>query len=511
MNDSQMTSEKFITLSREYVDDVMGDRKIRITKEHYYIFAISNFIATKEHFLKKNNNSNKVIFNRIDNINILPMIVEFYNSIKSKNKGFTVPSIQSAKDTIIIIPSGIYDDEEYLALYIFNDIRNALSHFGNYEIIENNGEYTMFIKTKNFSTISIPIELFDFIAFYINSYNEGKDAVDDIFENYLIYKESKDNKKYYKYESKNAINKIVNLLAKTQIRIKQKTQTLTKNKGGYDSHEHIDEVLDEFIYNYGEKTSNEILNKIRKAKLSEEQMLEILVELNIRFRAEKRLTNKKIDNCIENLEEILKLDRKSTSLYSHSIILFTHRKEPDKKNAQEVLSLVNRIKNDIMSIEIGSLEKLDNNDRKEILEKYKQSIENLLKELPNLIRINEHKYRNSIVHNNINFEGNKLHFWDQKDNTNPNENHKFDIYKTKEAYNSELKSIENYNWNVGEMTIEELFSIFNQYYDTDIVNEMTGKLWNINQFDNELLKWNMSIYEFLDNINKKIQEFQRGH
>ena len=61
------------------------------------------------------------------------------------------------------------------------------------------------------------------------------------------------------------------------------------------------------------------------------------------------------------------------------------------------------------------------------------------------------------------------------------------------------------------MTIEELFSIFNQYYDTDIVNEMTGKLWNINQFDNELLKWNMSIYEFLDNINKKIQEFQRGH
>ena len=116
-----------------------------------------------------------------------------------------------------------------------------------------------------------------------------------------------------------------------------------------------------------------------------------------------------------------------------------------------------------------------------------------------------------IFHNNINFEGNKLHFWNQKDNTNHNDIHTFDIYKTKEAYNSELKSIENYNWNVGEITIEELFSIFNQYYDTDIVNEMTGKLWNINQFDNELLKWNMSIYEFLDNINKKIQEFQRGH
>ena len=32
-------------------------------------------------------------------------------------------------------------------------------------------------------------------------------------------------------------------------------------------------------------------------------------------------------------------------------------------------------------------------------EKYKQSIERLLKELPNLIRINEHKYRNSIFHN----------------------------------------------------------------------------------------------------------------
>ena len=510
MNDSQMTSEKFITLSREYVDDVMGDRQIRMRKEHYYIFAISNFIATKEYFLKTNVRQKTVIFNRTDNINILPMIVEFYRTIKSMNKGFPIPSIQSVKRQIIIIPSSIYDDEEYLALYFFHQIRNSLSHFGNYEIKEKNGEHIVSITNVRLNVIDIPVELFDFVAFYINSYNTGIDAVDDIFENYLIYKESKDNKKYYKYESKNSIQKIANLLSKTQIRIKQKTKTLTKNKGGSVSNKYLDEVIDEFIDNYG-KTANEILIKIDNSKISDKEKLEILLELNIQYRAEKRLTSKKIDNCIENIETTLKLDRKSASLYSHSTVLFANRKEPDDTNAQTVLSFINRVKNDIMSIEIGDLEKLDNNSRKEILEKYKQSIESLLKGLPNLIRINEHKYRNSIFHNNIKFENQQIHFWNQKDNNNPDDIHTFDIYKTKEAYNSELKSIENYNWNVGELTIEELFSIFNQYYDTDIVNEMTGKLWNINQFDNELLKWNMSIYKFLDNINKKIQEFQREH
>jgi len=133
----------------------------------------------------------------------------------------------------------------------------------------------------------------------------------------------------------------------------------------------------------------------------------------------------------------------------------------------------------------------------------------ILEELPNLIRIDEHKYRNSIFHNNIKFENSRIHFWNQKDNTNSNDIHTFDIYQTPETYNSELKSIENYNMNVGEITIHELYNILSHYYKKDDVNELIGKLWNINLFDNELLKWNMSIYDLIDNINKKIKELSR--
>ena len=507
MNDSKITSEKFIALSREYVDDVMENRKIKVRKEHYYIFAISNFIATKEHFLKKNIRRKECIFNRIDNINVLPMIVEFYNSIKSKNKSFKEPSIQEIKNKIKIIPDDEYDDEEYLSLYMFQEIRDTLSHAGNYEIKEKNGEYIVSITNNNLNIIDIPIELFDFIAFYINSYNNNTE-VEEIFHNYLIYKQSKDNEKYYKYESKSAIDKIVELLSKTKIRIKQKSNTLTKSRGASNSEEYIEEVLAEFIYNYGAQ-SDEILDKLRKANMSKEVQLEFLLQFNIHNRATKRLTNIKIEQCIKNIESILKLDRKSASLYSHSIILFTNREEPSNTNAQSILSSVNKIKSEILSIKIDILEKLDNNDIKKILVEYKQAVQKILEELPNLIRIDEHKYRNSIVHNNIKFENPRIHFWNQKDNTNANDIHTFDIYQTPETYNSELKSIENYNLNVGEITIYELFKILSHYYQKDEVNELIGKLWNINQFDNELLKWNMSIYDLFDNIDKKIKELSR--
>jgi len=507
MNDSKITSEKFIALSREYVDDVMEDRKIKVRKEHYYIFAISNFIATKEHFLKKNIRRKECIFNRIDNINVLPMIVEFYNSIKSKNKSFKEPSVQEIKKKIKIIPDGEYDDEEYLSLYMFQEIRNALSHAGNYYIKEKNGEYIVCITNDNSNIIDIPIELFDFIAFYINSYNNNTE-VEEIFYNYLIYKQSKDNEKYYKYESKSAIDKIVDLLSKTQIRIKQKSNSLTKNRSGSNSEEYIEEVLAEFIYNYGEQ-SDEILDKLRKAKISKEEQLDFLLQFNIHNRANKRLANIKIEQCIENIKSMLKLDRKSASLYSHSVILFTNREEPSNTNAQEILSSVNKIKKEILSIKIDDIEQIDNAGRKKILVDYKQVMIKILEELPNLIRIDEHKYRNSIFHNNIKFENSRIHFWNQKDNTNSNDIHTFDIYQTPETYNSELKSIENYNMNVGEITIHELYNILSHYYKKDDVNELIGKIWNINLFDNELLKWNMSIYDLIDDINKKIKELSR--
>ena len=134
----------------------------------------------------------------------------------------------------------------------------------------------------------------------------------------------------------------------------------------------------------------------------------------------------------------------------------------------------------------------------------------MLEELPNLIRINEHKYRNSIFHNNVKFRNGKIHFWNQKDNTNISDIHTFDIFKTPETYNLELKEIEEFNINIGEITIAELLDILSQYYDMDTVNEMIGKLWNINQFDNELLRWDMSINDFICNLSKKIKELTFG-
>ena len=510
MDENKITSERFISLSREYVDDVMEDRKIRIRKEHYYIFAISNFIATKEYFLKKkiDRSGTRIIFDIANDIDILPMIVEFYNIIRSKNKNFQDTPMVKVMEKIEIIPYGEYTDYEYRALYFFHEIRNALSHAGNYEIKEKSGECIVSIKNINSNEIDISMELFDFIAFYINSYNTGTD-VEDIFENYLIYKQSKDNKKYYRFESENAINKIAQLLSKTKIYLKKKEHNLTRNISGSNRKEYIDEILDEFRCNYGEE-SYIIFNKIENANISDEQKLELIIELNLVFRASKRISSVKIDKCIENIKSMLRLDRKSASLYSHSIILFANRKEPDDTNAQRVKNSINQIRRDILSINIENTEKLDNAKKKEVIEKYKQAIENMLEELPNLIRINEHRYRNSIFHNNVKFEIGKIHFWNQKDNTNPSDIHTFDIFKVPQIYNSELKSIECNNINVGEITIAELFDILSQYYEIDEVNETIGKLWMVNQFDNELLKWNMSINDFLCNLTQKIKELSFG-
>ena len=184
MYDDIIMSDKLITLSRDFVDDVMGDKIIIIRKEHYYLFAISNFIATKEYFLKKisEKGRSKVIFDYDKNNDILPMIIEFYNSIKINNQHFTEPSITFVKNKINIIPNGIYSDDEYMALYFFHEIRNSLSHAGNYVIKRENNKTVVCIN----NLINIPLELFDFIAFYINSYFDGVD-VNEIFQNYLIY------------------------------------------------------------------------------------------------------------------------------------------------------------------------------------------------------------------------------------------------------------------------------------------------------------------------------------
>ena len=157
METTILTPERFITLSREYVDDMMDGRNIRITKEHYYIFAISNFIATKEYFLKKNNKEKICVFDY--NEDILAMMVEFYNDIKSKNKGLIEQPIDEIKKKITINQAPSYSKEEdektdYQALYLFNEIRNSLSHPGNYTIKEINGDPLVTIKTQNLGIFS---------------------------------------------------------------------------------------------------------------------------------------------------------------------------------------------------------------------------------------------------------------------------------------------------------------------------------------------------------------------
>ncbi len=519
MNNDRITSERFITLSREYADDIMGERRIKIKKEHYYIFAISNFIATKEYFMKKRINQRRTIniFDRTNNNNILEMMVEFYKKIKSNNS-FREPPLTDIRRSIIIYPDNDYTDKEakkyYSALFLFNEIRNSLSHAGNYVIKEINNERIVSIKTTNLNTIDVPVELFDFVAFYINLYINGTDNPEVIFQNYLIYKQSKDNKKYYNFESDNATNRIAKLVAKTKNRINKKTytntKTITRNRNGSSSKEYIDVVIDEFIDDYG-YNSIEILRELEKANISDEEIMDILTEYSIIARANKRLSSIKIDKCINNIEEMLTLDRKSSSLYSHSIILFTNRPEPRNTNAQEVEHNIKKIiKNDFLSIEINDIEKLNNRQKKKIIKKYKNAMEKLLIELPNLIRINEHKYRNSIFHNNLRFSNGEIHFWNQKDNTNINDIHTFDIFKTPKIYNLELKNIENFNMDVGEISISELFYILEQFNNQDEIDKMQAKLWNVNHFDYGLLNWNKSINSFIDNLNKKLKEYSYG-
>ncbi len=510
METTILTPERFITLSREYVDDMMDGRNIRVTKEHYYIFAISNFIATKEYFLKKNNKEKICVFDY--NEDILAMMVEFYNDIKSKNKGLIEQPIDEIKKKITINQAPSYSKEEdektdYQALYLFNEIRNSLSHPGNYTIKEINGDPLATIKTQNLGIFSIPIDLFDFIAFYINSHNHEENN-DTILSNYLIYKASQNNRKYYSFESKNAINRITKLLSKTQVRVNHKVKVLTRTMSGSNSREYKEQVLDDFMYNYGEE-ADKMLDKIRNAKITDKAKLEYLVELNLIYRANERLTNVKIDKCIANIESMLKLDKKSTSLYSHSIILFSNRKEPENTNAETVKSDIKKIITSIKSIELKESTEMDDNTKKEILEKYKQAIERLYTKLPDLIRIDEHQYRNSVFHSNVKFENENIIFWNQKDNTVQNDIHTFEIEQTPEEYNIELKNIEEYNINVGKITLEGLFNIMGHYFKEE-ANEIIGKLWDINYIDVDLLKWNMTIDDFLENINKKLDDLSRG-
>lgn len=520
MNNSKLNPEKFIELSREYVDDVMGDRKIKIKKEHYYIYAISNFIATKEYFLKtkiekqeNGKSKHKHVFDIEKNKAILYMIIEFYDMVKGKNKYFKETSLEKMKKDVIIMPEnyflkikdtegGLDEKLTYEALYLFKNVRNALSHSDNYTIKEVNDENIISINNKELN-INIPVELFDFISFYINSYYEGT-SMDEIMQNYIIYKNSKENKKYYNFESKNAMNKITKLLAKTQARIKKNTLTLTRNRSGSNSINYLEETINEFIDNYGEY-AYQALDKINNANISEREKLELLVESNIIFRTNLRLTKIKIDECSSNLNSMLKLDRRLSSLYSHSIILFTNRKEPSRTNVKDINNIFKKIKRKLLSIDINNIEKLDNERKKEILNNYKQVMIKILEELPNLIRIEEHRYRNSVLHNNLKFENKKLYFWNQKDNTNPNDDHTYDIRIKPEIYNLELKNIEDFNMNIGELPIMLLFRILEEH-NLDKENEMMIKLWNINQFDNGILRQDITINEFINNIDNVIKK-----
>lgn len=499
MNDSILTPDKLIKLSREYLDDVMKSRKLRVKKEHYYIYSLSNFIATKEYFLKKKTDHGRVkhIFNIDDNSNVLPMILEFYNSVRIKNKNYKTPSIVDIKNIIEIKP---YDDtladDYYRALYFFCEIRNSLSHAGNYTFEEKHGECIVSIRSIDSTKIEIPIELFDFVAFYVNSYVNSMNE-EDVLKNYMIYKQSKDNKKYYSFESRNATDRIIKILAKTKSRIYHMEHSLSKNKGGSCSSNNVLEVLQELRYNYGNNI-NRILSKIESADIDDDNKLDLLFQLELSLRADARITSNKIEKCVKNIESMLRLDKKSSSLYSHSVILFTNKAEPKNTNAQAIINAINKIQGEIKSIEIknNTLE-----EKSIFIKRYKQVIERILDELPDLMRINEHKYRNAVFHNNIKIVDGKILFWNQKDNVNSDDVHTFEIEKTPEMYDLELKGIEEYNVNVGEITIEELFNILCQYCDLDVVYELIGKLWSINQIDNNLIYWNMSINDLLYNIS----------
>lgn len=526
MHNSIISSERLIELSRDFVDDVINNKKIMITKEHYYVFALSNFIATKEYFLKKKitGRRTQVVFNENDSSDLLPMVVAFYDNIKSRNKYFKEPTPSEALSKIVAIPNNL-SIKEYLALYFFNELRNLLAHPGNYVIKEENNERILLLKGQ-FGNIIIPVELFDFVAFYMNSYIDDIDPV-DIFENYRKYKNSSDSKRYYKFESKSAVKNTVDLLAKAKMLTKQKKLTLEKGKSlsgsatdiNYSTlsakEKYLANLVEDLKDSYGDEADQiiKIINFYWEDAMLDEKTFNYLLHLDIVFRIEKRLTCIKIDKSVKSIKAILRIDKKAAALYSHSIILFSNRKEPTETNSQKVFSDIKKIEKKLLAIDVKKPDNLSDEEKKSILQQYRVITKALLTQLENLIRINEHKYRNSIFHNNIdfNFSTEEIHFWNQKDNTNPQDVHTFDFIKKPAIYNLELKNIEDFNIDIGNITFMELYEILNQY-NNEIIDptDFISKLFSINQIKNGLFKWNMTIDDFLTNIDEFIKELSAG-
>lgn len=124
---------KIKRLARELVEAELNNTYQMLTKEHYFMFAISKFVLIKEKILKKDSQNNILHFDSDKNKGIIPEIQKIANEIK-KHGTYVRHS------TLIDVTGFLANDENFKDdLWIYNKMRDSFMH-GHYEIDADNNE-----------------------------------------------------------------------------------------------------------------------------------------------------------------------------------------------------------------------------------------------------------------------------------------------------------------------------------------------------------------------------------
>lgn len=206
-----------LKLAKTITEKFMETEQVKLGKEAFYMFSVSKFILLKEKIIKKDSSNNIIYFNNIKYKKYIPIILEFYNLIKSNGNYKRNNSIVELTDKSNYIAD--LDD----AIWCFNKIRDSLAH-GKYKfdyvnkslVIDNVASDNSYLLKCN-----IPINLLNSFTFisenkeelidkeelrkryreYIKSMSNNFEFDDDIYNNQYIYKY----KNYNDYILKNNI------------------------------------------------------------------------------------------------------------------------------------------------------------------------------------------------------------------------------------------------------------------------------------------------------------------
>ncbi len=299
-----MKKAEMVKISREILDGFLSNNTKQFNKKHYFMFVVSKFMALKELMIKKNSESNTIVFDDITFQDKIGYLIALTWLVKN-NGSYTID-----KNLKVELESGDKDSPLIECVWVFNKIRDSIAH-GRFDfdlesdcIIINNDQISN--PQNGYRLVcKLPIRVLDQYTFAVTNDIISKDLKKDkVIKLYGSYIKRDMLSNLYKFHTKSYDGTFPKeIYSGIVAQLLDIRENIIKNKSSEETCELIDSIIN--------KCENINLNSSTNSKDTQE-LIDTLQLLKSAVEVESTKDNMGVINTINELRQILENSNKGS-------------------------------------------------------------------------------------------------------------------------------------------------------------------------------------------------------